>query len=235
MQGCTLRIIARLLSYPAEGMPSLPADEAGLLLRREGWLSEKTISGLESFIGSVASRDLMDLQEEYVDLFDRTPSLSLHLFEHVHGDSRARGQALVELDDLYREKGLENLSEHTPDYLPMFLEYLSLLPLQQARENLDGAVDVIAIIGERLKKRGSPYAALLEALEEAASRRPDPAKLKSALKADTGLPLSAEEMDTAWEEQFAFAKEGQSQAGCPQAEEMLARMGLPATDKEARQ
>jgi nitrate reductase delta subunit len=177
----------------------------------------------------------MDAQEDYVSLFDRTPSLSLHLFEHVHGDSRDRGPALVDLDSLYRERGLENLSEHTPDYLPMFLEYLSLLPVEEARETLDGAVDVIAVIGERLKKRGSAYAVLFDALEEAASRKPDPKKLQGALKADEGLPMSAEEMDKAWEEQFAFADIKPDQGGgCPQAEEMLARMGLPATDKEKR-
>lgn len=235
MNGYTLKIIGFLLNYPAEPIGSA-VREMPEILRREKWLSDETIAALGNFLTELAGRDLMDLQEEYVALFDRTPSLSLHLFEHVHGDSRDRGQALVELDSLYREMGLENVSEHTPDYLPLFLEYLSLLPVDQARENLDGAIDVIVVIGERLKKRGSPYAALFDALAETASREPDHKKLKSALQADAGLPLSTDQMDEAWEEQFAFAdmKPDQGQSGCPQAEEMLARMGLPVTDKETR-
>jgi nitrate reductase delta subunit len=234
MKGYTLRIIGFLLNYPEE---DLAAEFDGIpdMLRREGWLSGKTISALQGFLKEMAEQELMDRQEEYVALFDRTPSLSLHLFEHVHGDSRDRGPALVDLDSLYREKGLENMSEHTPDYLPMFLEYLSLLPVEDARETLDGAIDVVAVIGERLKKRGSPYSVLFEALEEAASRRPDQKKLQSALKVDAGLPLSIDEMDKAWEEQFAFADIKPDQgSGCPQAEEMLARMGLPVSNKESR-
>lgn len=234
MNGYTLRIIALLLNYPSQSMVAA-AGEIPLILRREGWLSDKAVSAIETFLKGITEQDIMDLQENYVTLFDRTPSLSLHLFEHVHGDSRDRGQALVELDSLYREKGLENASEHTPDYLPMFLEYLSLLSVEEARENLDGAIDVIAILGERLRKRDSVYAVLFDALEEAATRRPDHKKLQSALKADAGLPLSADEMDAAWEEQFAFGDVKEGQGGCPQAEEMLARMGLPVTDKEARQ
>jgi nitrate reductase delta subunit len=235
MRTHTLRIIAFLLDYPRPETIAA-AQDMRIALRQEGWLAAGTLAALDSFMQWAEERELMDLQEEYVALFDRTPSLSLHLFEHVHGDSRDRGQALVELDTLYRERGLENASEHTPDYLPMFLEYLSLLPVEQARESLDGAVDVIAVIGERLKKRGSPYAALFGALEEAAARRPDMKKLQSALKADAGMPLSADQMDSAWEEQFAFANMQQQEqgGGCPQAEEMLARMGLPATDKEKR-
>lgn len=233
MNGYTLKIIGFLLNYPAEPIGAA-VREMPEILRREEWLSDDTIAALGNFLTELAGRDLMDLQEEYVALFDRTPSLSLHLFEHVHGDSRDRGQALVELDSLYREMGLENVSEHTPDYLPLFLEYLSLLSADEARENLDGAIDVIAVMGGRLKKRGSSYAVLFDALEEAASRRPDEKKLQSALKADPGLPLSTDEMDEAWEEQFAFADVKEGQSGCPQAEEMLARMGLPVTEREAR-
>jgi nitrate reductase delta subunit len=129
---------------------------------------------------------------------------------------------------------LENISDHTPDYLPLFLEYLSLLPLDKARENLDGAIDVIAVIGARLKKRDSAYALLFQALEELASCKPDEKKLKSAIMADPGLPLGQDAMDQAWEEQFAFDNDKEGQSGCPQAEEMLARMGLPVENKEAR-
>lgn len=221
----TLKAIAAFLTYPT---PELQAamPEMERVFESEAWLSPAMRKKIAGLAGVLAGKDIYDLQEEYVGLFDRTPSLCLHLFEHVHGDSRDRGQALVELDGLYREKGLENASEHTPDYLPMFLEYLSLLPPDEARDNLDGAIDVIAVLGERLKKRGSPYAVLFEALQEAAARKPDMKKLRGALSFNAGDEPSPAEMDEAWEQQFAFTAAQNSEAGgCPKAEEMLKRMG----------
>lgn len=234
MTSGTLKALGLLMSYPAEGLAAVCGDIYGLL-KREGWISQGALAGVGQLLDEMSARDLLDLQEDYVALFDRTPSLSLHLFEHVHGDSRDRGQAMVELDALYRERGLQNASEHTPDYLPMFLEYLSMLPVEEARANLDGAIDVIAVIGARLKKRGSAYAALFDALQEAASRKPDPKKLQGALLADAGAPVNEEQMDAAWAEQFAFDMARESQdSGCPKAEEMLARMGMADAKKENR-
>lgn len=234
LKSATLKVIALLMSYPEKEMVEA-CGEAIDILRKEGWLSKKTVSDIESFANEIQAKDIFDLQDDYVYLFDRTPSLSLHLFEHVHGDSRDRGQAMVELDALYREQGLYNDSEHTPDYLPMFLEYLSMLPADEARHHLDGAVDVIAVIAERLHKRKSRYASLFDALEEAAERKPDEKKLQSAMVLDSGAPLTAEQMDSAWEEQFAFDmnKENQSSA-CPKAEDMLARMKTDIPSKEVR-
>ena len=148
----------------------------------------------------------------------------------MHGDSRDRGQALVDLDMLYRERGLANASEHTPDYLPMFLEYLALLPVEAARDNLAGAVEVIAALGARLKKRQSRYACLFDALQGAAASQPDPAKLQAALAADAGDVPSTEALDAAWQEQFALAAIEEGSANCPKIEEMLARMQAPMTE-----
>jgi nitrate reductase delta subunit len=230
----TLKALAVLLSYPSEEMRAA-YPEILSVLEREEMVSGKFRRQIEAVFAEWADEDLMNLQEEYVFLFDRTPSLSLHLFEHVHGDSKGRGQALVELDGLYRERGLENASEHTPDYLPMFLEYISLLPPEEATENLNGAIDVIAVLGERLKKRESSYAVFLEALQDIASRKPNLEKVKSALAVNAGQGPTEEEMDLAWEEQFALGemKEGEG-GGCPMAEEMLARMGIQSEEMETR-
>lgn len=221
----TLKILGLLLTYPDEKWVAARADIVSVL-KTENWLTPGTVKKISQFLDSAAQRDIYDLQEDYVALFDRTPSLCLYLFEHVHGDSRDRGQALVELDMLYRERGLENNSEHTPDYLPLFLEYLSVLPPDQARDNLDGAIDVIAILCERLKKRESGYAVLFDALLEAAVRKPDEKKLQGAMKLNAGAEPTAQEMDEAWEQQFAFAMAQQNAdgGGCPKAEEMLKRM-----------
>jgi nitrate reductase molybdenum cofactor assembly chaperone NarJ/NarW len=230
----TFKIIGVLMAYPSqEAVQAIPDMRA--MLKSESWVPHSSILGIEELMNNLSSSDILDMQEDYVALFDRTPSLSLHLFEHVHGDSRDRGQAMVELDLLYREKGLGNSSEHTPDYLPLFLEYLSMLPVAEAQSNLDGAIDVIAAIGERLKKRGSAYASLFDALKCTASCKPDEKKLLSALRVDAGDEVTQEQMDQAWEEQFAFDKAGEAQnGGCPKASDMLARMGIPASEKEGR-
>jgi nitrate reductase delta subunit len=175
------------------------------------------------------------VQEEYVNLFDRTPSLSLHLFEHVHGDSRERGPAMVDLDRIYRVAGMENASDETPDYLPLFLEYLSILEPEQARDDLKGAIDVIAALGERLKKRDSLYAAVFEGLIVAAKQAPDMKNLQRALEIDAGALPSAEALDEVWEAQFAFDNPmGKPSDGCPKAEDMLARIGIESIKVEKR-
>lgn len=223
----TLKVLGFLLSYPsAQTVEVLP--ECREIIHQEKWLSDESLQKLNRLMEWMEGQDLLDLQEEYVALFDRTPSLSLHLFEHVHGDSRDRGQALVDLAQVYKEAGLIIASEEMPDYLPLFLEYLSILALEEARENMNGAIDVIAAIGGRLKNRNSLYNAVFEALSETAQRKPDTKAVERALGKDAGKARSFEELDEEWKEQFAFDNTAQTtgQDGCPKAEEMLARMNI---------
>lgn len=203
------------------------------ILRQEKWVPEKHRAQVEELCEHMQSADIYDLQEDYVALFDRTPSLSLYLFEHIHGDSRDRGQALVDLDNIYREAGLHNNSEHTPDYLPLFLEYLATLPIEQAKENLQGPVDVLAALAARLKQRGSKYACIFEALPLLGGREPDHDAVRKALEMADGRMPGQKEMDMVWEEQFALQAlpEG-AESGCPKARDILARM---ETVKETRQ
>jgi len=211
----TPKILGVLLTYPeSEIIDACPEIKA--LLREEKVVSTQMLKRLEQLISLFEETDLLDLQENYVALFDRTPSLALHLFEHVHGDSRDRGRALVDLDRLYKEAGLQNCSEHTPDYLPLFLEYLSMLEAKKAREELGGAVTVIAILEERLRTRGSLYAHVFSALKKMAGRRPNSALVKKALETDSGQAMTTAEMDAAWVEQFAHGDHtDQTNSGCP--------------------
>jgi nitrate reductase molybdenum cofactor assembly chaperone NarJ/NarW len=222
----TLKIIGLLLSYP-EKRDSAANVTCARLLRQEDWLAAATQEKVVQLLRSQQDEDLLDLQEAYTDLFDRTPSLSLHLFEHVHGDSRDRGQAMVDLLELYKQSGLAATSDELPDYLPLFLEFLSTLPPETAREHLDSAVNVIAAIGERLNRRHSPYAVLFDALVEMASRVPDADQLLLALQQASGAPTAAAELDATWEEQFAFVNTAQTTGisdGCPKAQAMLANI-----------
>ena len=111
---------------------------------------------------------LVELEERYVALFDRSRALSLHLFEHVHGESRDRGQAMVDLQAMYETRGLAVADHELPDYIPAFLEYLSLLDADEARNLLQDTAHIFRTLGDRLAERGSRYAEVFAALLELA-------------------------------------------------------------------
>jgi nitrate reductase delta subunit len=146
----------------------------------------------------------MAVQEDYVETFDRGRAHCLHLFEHIHGESRDRGQAMVDLSETYAAKGLHIDSSELPDYLPLFMEYLSRCELQDATELLGEAIDVIAVIGAKLKKRKSPYADIFTSIELLSVVKADTEKIKTALREAHKDPETLEELDKQWKEAEAF-------------------------------
>ena len=152
------RILSALLLYP-EGdlVAALPELEAGLIPQMRVRVAPLLIH--------LAENDLITLQQEYVQTFDRTPSHSLHLFEHIHGESRDRGQAMVDLMEEYKKHGLQMQGDELPDFVPLFLEFLSQLDDGEAGRLLGDAVHVLAFIGRKLAANGSPYAGVFDVLE----------------------------------------------------------------------
>jgi len=150
----TLKVLSLLLAYPTEEIRAA-APSFAAVLDEEGLLAEGRRGALRRLAAQLGERGLYDLEERYVLLFDRTRSLSLHLFEHVHGESRDRGQAMVELKDLYAANGLEMPANELPDYLPLFLEFLATRPLGEAREYLGDIVHIVTVLRERLGRRKS--------------------------------------------------------------------------------
>lgn len=153
------QILSALLAYPEPDLvAAIPELEAGL--------APPMRARVASLLAHLAEHDLITLQQEYVQTFDRTPSHSLHLFEHIHGESRDRGQAMVDLMEEYRQHGLDMVGDELPDYLPLFLEFLSQLGDEQAAGRLLGdAVHVLAYIGRKLAANGSVYACVFQVLE----------------------------------------------------------------------
>lgn len=138
-------------------------------------------------------------QARYDGLFERGRSVSLLLFEHVHGESRDRGQAMVDLLDRYTRAGLQIDVPELPDYLPLYLEYLSLLPFAAASEGLAEVAHILGLLALRLEERGSAYAAIFEALLELGGERPDLGALRRD-QAQEQRDDSLEAIDRAWEE-----------------------------------
>ena len=208
----TFKVLGLLMSYPRpEWVEHL--DEFGLLLVEEGFLPKKHLRAVLAFIEELKIADLYSVQEEYVSTFDRGRSHSLHLFEHIHGESRDRGQAMVNLSDAYEEKGFFIDQKELPDYIPLFLEFLSLCPVDEAVSLLGEPIDIMATIATRLRKRDSSYAAIFDALVALSRIKPSQDKIKEVL-AQAPEDNSLEAMDKEWEEAAAFAGQpGQSDCG----------------------
>ncbi|MDP6681286.1 MAG: nitrate reductase molybdenum cofactor assembly chaperone [Pelagibacteraceae bacterium] len=199
----TFKLLGLLLTYP-EGTVYSESNELLQTLRSEALLPEKIIKKVETFLTAQKVQDLMAVQEDYVETFDRGRAHCLHLFEHIHGESRDRGQAMVDLSETYAAKGLHIDSSELPDYLPLFMEYLSRCELQDATELLGEAIDVIAVIGAKLKKRKSPYADIFTSIEALSVVKADTEKIKTALREAHKDPETLEELDKQWKEAEAF-------------------------------
>ncbi len=216
----TLRILSALLRYPDEAVQQAVPELAGALAD-DGLLSSDQRASLQPLLDALASADLLDAQERYVGLFDRGRAVSLHLFEHVHGESRDRGQAMVDLRDRYEAQGLEIAAKELPDYLPLFLEYLSVLPSAQAAEELAQPGVILSALADRLEEKGTPYAAPMRILADLAGAGGEAFEIAPA---DDPDDLAA--LDAAWEEeQIRFdAPTAPGSADCPQVAGMVDRM-----------
>jgi nitrate reductase delta subunit len=188
----TLRALARLLAYPDAGLRAhLPLLRAAL--REEGTLGAARAAELEGLLAHLAQQAPLDAEADYVQLFDSGRRTALHLFEHVHGDSRERGAALIDLAQTYERAGLFLAPGQMPDYLPVALEFASTQPPREAAAFLGEIAHLVNVIFAALEQRGSRYASVMGALLDLAGV---PAR---AVELPTEPPL-----DELWEEPAAF-------------------------------
>ncbi len=192
-----LRALGALLSYPREEVrQALP--EIAETIRTSQLIAPRQREDLLAFIDDLRSSDLLEAEERYVELFDRGRAASLHLFEHLHGEGRDRGQAMVDLKRLYEQAGYELSSRELPDYLPVVLEYLSCRDLRETRELLGDCAHILRPIGQSLIARGSSYAAVLQTLLVIAGE--DPINVAAVPRVNE----RAEDIDRDWLERPAF-------------------------------
>ena len=212
----TLRTLAALLSYPdAPARSHLP--QMSEVLHGERALSRTRLAELEALIAALKRCEQLEAEANYVALFDRGRSTSLHLFEHVHGDSRDRGPAMVDLALTYQKAGLILADGELPDYLPAVLEFVSTQPPREARAFLQEMAHIFNALFGALQQRGSPYASVLGALLELAGEAAQPVK-----------PAADEELDESWAEPPAFggcSTAGQASPGQPQPIQFIRAAG----------
>ncbi|PQO23055.1 nitrate reductase molybdenum cofactor assembly chaperone [Rhodobacteraceae bacterium WD3A24] len=223
----TLKALSLLLSYPTAELQAA-SPEIGDVIAGDARLTPTARDALCPLIEWLAQGEIYEVQEGYVTLFDRTRSLSLNLFEHVHGESRERGGAMVSLVETYRAAGFEPATSELPDHLPVVLEYLSTRPAAEAQDMLQDAGHIIEALGERLSRRGSPYAPVFTALLQIAGARADREAVAELLDQPDDDPADLEALDAVWEEtEVTFGPD--PNAGCPQVRDILARMDTPTT------
>lgn len=196
----TFKALSALLCYPGDGLKAA-AGEMRAALAADGILPDGARRELDGLITELDGDDLLELQERYVLLFDRTGSLSLYLFEHVHGESRDRGQAMIDLQAHYERNGLAIGAAELPDFLPLFLEFLSTRPLPEAREMLGQTAHILTALAERLHKRGSSYEAVFRALVEIAGAKPKAEEIAGLLDQPDTDPTDLAAIDKAWEDE----------------------------------
>ena len=221
----TLKAFSLLLSYPTRELQhAMP--EIGAVLASDTRLTAAARRALRPLVEELIGRDIYDLEEQFVLLFDRSRTLSLNLFEHVHGESRDRGGAMVSLVEMYREGGFDPVTSELPDHLPVLLEFLSTRPSNEAQETLADAAHIFEALNARLIRRESPYGAVFASLLQLAGVKPDQDAVAEMLAQPDDDPTDLEALDEVWEEsEVLFGPD--PNAGCPQAREMLAQMDLP--------
>lgn len=211
-----LKVISLLLDYPHEHLVEGRAElAAAITAARE--ISPPQRAALSQLLDELTTGDLMDVQERYSELFDRGRTLSLLLFEHVHGESRDRGQAMVDLMAQYEAAGFAIGVRELPDYIPLYLEYLSTGEDLDAREGLADVAHLLALLTARLEERESPYAACFHALLQIAGA--EPMQALSGVRAQVLAEVrddSLEALDQVWEEEVITFRDGSdTQGACP--------------------
>lgn len=221
----TLKALSLLLSYPTRELQGA-MPEIGGVLASDTRLTAAARRALRPLVEDLGARDIYELEEQFVMLFDRSRTLSLNLFEHVHGESRDRGGAMVSLVETYRDGGFDPVTSELPDHLPVLLEFLSTRPFVEIQETLADAAHIFEALSARLARRESPYGAVFAALLQLSGVKADSEAVAELLEQPDIDPNDLEELDKVWEEsEVVFGPD--PNAGCPQVRDMLAQMDVP--------
>ncbi len=209
-----LKVISLLLDYPEQPLVDacVELDDA---IEQCFFISPQQRQALRELLQHIAGQDLLDAQAGYLALFNRGRHASLLMFEHVHGESRDRGQAMVDLLAQYEQAGFAIAARELPDYIPLYLEYLASRDQLTARTGLADIQHLLALLGARLEEIDSPYAACFHALLQLAGTSPEE-QIGQAREqiAEDPVDDSLEALDAAWEEEAVTFMQGDAQASC---------------------
>jgi nitrate reductase delta subunit len=208
-----LSLLSRLIDYPSEELYEHGSDVADFIQANEH-LNDADKSGLMSFVNQRFGDSLLDWQSDYDGLFERGRSLSLLIYEHIHGESRDRGQAMVNLLKQYKAAGLDIGVRELPDYIPLFLEFASTQGDENAKGWLQDIAPILALLTVRLEKRKCNYSALFQALVTLSEVDVDLDELREQIK-DEKRDDTNKALDKVWEEEAVTFGGDAINGGCP--------------------
>jgi len=227
-----LKVIARMLDYPTQELLDNAAELQQVTINNR-FLPPAETQAINDLIGEWSATDVYDLQEQYDGLFERGRYVSLLLFEHVHGESRDRGQAMVDLLEMYKSKGFHLDSRQMPDYIPLFLEFLSEQDEPTAREWLADVSHILGLMEERLQQRGSATASLFSSLLTLSGANID-RELIRGMVAKEKQEDTLEAIDREWEDKEVrfdepIGPQSCASSGCASAINPAANTEIPVT------
>lgn len=211
-QAQILRALARLSDYPSAALVA-HVDELDAVVAAISALGDAQKAELRAFVADLGAMELLDAQARFVETFDRGRKVSLYIFEHVYGESRDRGPAMVEIAHAYREQGLELATGELPDYLPVFLEFCAQLPPDEARGWLLETTHMLQRLQVRLTERDNPYAAVFTALLQILEVDPAPENLTQMAGSEQRDDTAAA-IDQVWEEKPVTFGPDEEQTTC---------------------
>lgn len=224
-----LKVLSLLIDYPTNEL--FEGETLALskqIVSKSPLISPEVRQQIIDLIDDMIEIGSLEAQARYDGLFERGRSLSLWLFEHVHGESRDRGQAMVDLMDQYQQAGFEIGLKELPDYLPMYLEFLAYQAAVtgddiQIRIDIADVSHIIALLAARLKDRGSLYEGCFNALLQIAGKplvvvEELQQQVKKEQRDDT-----KEALDEEWEEEVVDFLGAQQEERCPSSTQQLAK------------
>ncbi|MDP2229874.1 nitrate reductase molybdenum cofactor assembly chaperone [Methylotenera sp.] len=162
------KLLSALLDYPNQDLVEhLPELQEFVEQNQE--IDQAEREALLGFLAHLQRVPATELQADYVKTFDMTAEHSLHLTHHLFGDDKNRGPALIDLGELYKDYGVEVVTNELPDYLPLVLEFAAYMDDNESTVFLSDAKKVLGVLKENLQKAESPYAALLSIVENRAT------------------------------------------------------------------
>jgi nitrate reductase delta subunit len=159
------RIASALLGYPDADLRAALA-EIGQAVATGADIESEERAVLDRFIVELDGRNPTAAEEEYVRTFDMVPEHSLSLTHHLIGADRNRGPAMIGLTEFYGSHGFEIAEKELPDYLPLLLEFVSLLDVAEGKAFLARWNKVLRQLRANLAEADSPYADLIGLIEK---------------------------------------------------------------------
>lgn len=208
-----LILLSRLIDYPNDALYQY-ADEIITLINEDKHLNQQDKAALLAFVNQRFNDSLLDWQADYDGLFERGRSLSLLIYEHIHGESRDRGQAMVNLLEQYKSAGLDIGVRELPDYIPLFLEFASTQGDENAQGWLQDIAPVLALLAVRLEKRECNYSTLFNILLSLSRASIDMQALREQVR-DEKRDDTHKALDKVWEEEAVTFGGDAVNGGCP--------------------